>query len=339
MPLELVDSPTDLARALAKRRQAAAALECPSRWLLEGPSVGPVVDLARRIAKVPTMPIIIQGEVGCGVQELARLVHDADPVARDGRFRSMNAQFVTPVEMRGSIRHGTLFLQGLESLRPPGQTWLLEALSERESGTRKLRIIVSSRVSVGELLRAGQLVGELIHTLDVSRLTIPPLRERPGEILLQARRMLAHYARVQGRPGLRFDSAAESKLLRHTYPGNLSELRNVVERAVALAASDTDVIGDSAIAFYEGGRSDDQPRRVPAVEARKGPDPARLPSMQEVEKDYLVMLIRECRGRRTAMARAMGVSYPTVLKKIAHHQLDVRAIAASAWTGVAHDDA
>ena len=52
--------------------------------------------------------------------------------------------------------------------------------------------------------------------------------------------------------------------------------------------------------------------------------------MEDVERDYLVMLIREFAGRKTAMARAMGVSYPTVLKKIARHRLDVRAIAATA---------
>ena len=331
MTLELVDSSVRATRALERRRIAANAIECPSHWLLDSAGLEPVVSLARRIAKMATTPVLIQGERGCGVQELAHLIHDADPVARVGRFRTVAGKFVGQAEMRGSIQHGTLLIEDVENLRLTGQTWLLGVLAERDSGPRTLRVVGSSRFSVAHLLQQGQLSQELIYALDVSRLTILPLRDRPAEILPHAERILSHYGGLNGRPFLRFAPAALEKLLHHSYPGNLSELRNVVERAVALGGADDDVIGDASIVFY------DQPPhpgswRMNSTAPRRASLPFHpgLPSMEDVERDYLVMLIREFAGRRTAMARAMGVSYPTVLKKIAYHRLDVRAIAATA---------
>ncbi len=327
MTLELVDMSAGAIRALERRRIAATAMECPSHWLLEGPALVPVLSLARRIAKVATTPVLIQGERGCGVQELARLIHDADPVAQAGRFRTVAAQFVGPTEMRGSIQHGTLLIEDIENLRPGGQTWLLGVLSERDSGPRKLRIVGSSRFSVAHLLQQRHLSQELIYALDVSRLVIPPLRDRPAEILPHAQRLLSHYGALNGRPFFRFAPTAERKLLQHSYPANLCELRNVVERAVALGGIQDDIVGEASIVFHDR-PSNPSGRRLPPSHHAAVPRHNGLPSLEDVERDYLVMLIRELAGRRTAMARAMGVSYPTVLKKIAHHRLDVRAIAA-----------
>jgi DNA-binding NtrC family response regulator len=333
MTLELVDSSVRAARALERRRTAADAIECPSHWLLDSAGLEPVVSLARRIAKVATTPVLIQGERGCGVQELARLIHDADPVARLGRFRTVASKFVGQAEMRGSIQHGTLLIEDVENLRLTGQTWLLSVLAERDSGPRTLRVVGSSRFSVAHLLQQGQLSQELIYALDVSRLIIPSLRERPAEILPHAERILSHYGGLNGRPFLRFAPTAERKLLQHSYPGNLSELRNVVERAVALGGTDGDVVSDTSIVFYDQPPHPGSWRMNPTAAAPRRaslPYHPGLPSMEDIERDYLIMLIREFAGRRTAMARAMGVSYPTVLKKIAHHRLDVRAIAATA---------
>jgi DNA-binding NtrC family response regulator len=277
----------------------------------------------------PPTPIIIQGERGCGVKELARLVHDKDPGAAAGPFKAVPAQFVSQAEMRGWIPHGTLFIEDVENLKSAGQTWIGTMLADRETARRPLRIVVGSRFGVGELLAQKRLSQELLHALDVSRLIIPPLRERPEDILVMARKFLGHYASRLGRPGLRFSATAECKLMCHSYPANVCELRNVVERAVALSAAEEEEIADATIVFYDApvdlhGRRELLPARSAAVESS-----GRLPRLVDMERDYLVMLIRELRGRRTEISRAMGVSYPTVLKKIAQHRLDVRAIVAS----------
>jgi DNA-binding NtrC family response regulator len=198
-------------------------------------------------------------------------------------------------------------------------------MNSRDGSLEPLRIIASSRLSVGELLQQRQLSQELIHTLDVCRLVIPPLRQRQGDILQLGRRFLRHYAEKLDRPALHFSAEAESKLLSHDYAANVQELRNIVERAMAVASSDE--IGVEAIVFYEE-RSDFQTRNrhVPFSAGKNGERGRRLPSLSEVEHDYLKMLIRELRGRRAEISRVMGISYQTVLRKIALHGLDVRAI-------------
>jgi DNA-binding NtrC family response regulator len=330
MTVERVDLSVDVLRALEGRRAAAVASEVPSHWLLDSPRLAAVVATAKRLAAVATTPIIIQGERGCGVKELARLVHDEDPRAAAAPFKAAPAQFVSPTEMRGWVPHGTLFIEDVENLKPAGQTWIGAMLADRDTARRPLRIIVSSRFGVGELLQQKRLSQELIHALDVSRLIISPLRERPEDILGMARKFLGHYASRLGRPGLRFSATAECKLMSHPYPANVCELRNIVERAVALSAAEDEEMGDATIVFYDA-PVDLHGRRelLPARNATGGESSGRLPRLVDMERDYLVMLIRELRGRRTEISRAMGVSYPTVLKKIAQHRLDVRAIVAS----------
>jgi two-component system, NtrC family, response regulator AtoC len=330
MSIERVDLSVDVMRALEGRRAAAVASEVPSHWLLDSPRLAAVVATAKRLAAVATTPIVIQGERGCGVKELARLVHDEDPSAAAGPFKVVPAQFVSQTEMRGWIPHGTLFIEDVENLKAAGQTWIGGVLAERETARRPLRIVVSSRFGVGELLQQKRLSQELVHALDVSRLIVPPLRERPEDILVMARKFLGHYASRLGRPGLRFSATAECKLMSHSYPANVCELRNVVERAVALGASDQEEVADTTIVFYDA-PADLHGRRelLPARGAASAESSGRLPRLVDLERDYLVMLIRELRGRRTEISRAMGVSYPTVLKKIAQHRLDVRAIVAS----------
>lgn len=328
MPLSF-EALSKSARTLEVRRTASHAGEIPGSWLLDSPGLARVLDMARRLARAPGAPVLIEGERGTGVLELGRLIHDADPIAREGKLRVMAAHLVSPAEMRGWVLDGTLFIEDVENLRPAGQAWIAELLASRTESVRPLRIIAGSLHSASELLRRDGLRQELVHALDVGRLVLPPLRDRTGDILKLARRFLAHYAEWRGRPLLRFSEAAERKLLAHTYPANVRELRNVVERAVALATADSDEVGDEAIlVFDQGGAVSVRAELFRPVSPVAGQGGAHLPTLAELERDYLVMLIRELKGRRTAISRAMGVSYPTVLKKITEHGLDVRAIVA-----------
>jgi DNA-binding NtrC family response regulator len=316
-----------VARALDIRRAANRAAELPSHWLLDSPALTGVVEMAARLARTP-VPVLIEGERGTGVLELARSIHEADPGARSGKLRAIAAHLFAPSDVRGAALSGTLFIQDIENLRPPGQEWVLERLATRLESAQPLRIIAGSRESAGELLGRAGLNQELVHALDVGRLVIPPLRHRMGDILLLARRFLRHCADRHGRSSLRFSEAAECKLVTHTYPANVRELRNIVERAVALATSDE--VGEDAIVIFEA----DGTTRVPADRLRPWVAANRcgasqFPTLADVERDYLVGLIREFKGRRFSIARAMGVSYPTVVKKIARHHLDVRAIVES----------
>jgi two-component system response regulator AtoC len=231
---------------------------------------------------------------------------------------------------------GTLVIDDVENLRPEAQQWLMELLSGRchREGVSRMRVVATSRLVVEELLAHPGLSQELVHGLDVVRLEIPPLRQRPEEILPLAQRYLRHFAGVMNRPVVGLSVAAQAKLLSHLYPANVRELRNTIERATALEPSEQ--IQADAIVFHgegaalgggkERGRQG-APAELPRVQALiRNP---RLPTLAEIEREYLIVLIRQLRGRRVLISKAMGVSYPTVVKRIAQYGLDVRAILAS----------
>lgn len=320
-----------IARALEARRAASLTVGIPGYWLLDSPGMTGVVEMARRLARAPGAPVLIEAARGSGMLELARVIHDADPIARMGRLRTMTASLIGPSETRARPPKGTFLIEGVESLRPAAQSWIAELLASRTDSPHPVRIIGASQKSTKELLCHDGLSQELVLALDVGRLVIPPLRNRPNDILKLARRFLRHYAAWRDRPFLRFSEAAERKLIAHTYPANVQELRNLVERAAALATSDE--VGEEAIVVSEsaGLPSASSDFRRPRATA-SGEGVAYLPTLAEMERNYLVMLIRELKGRRTVISRAMGVSYPTVLRKISLHGLDVKAIVGTART-------
>jgi DNA-binding NtrC family response regulator len=319
--------PDNVNRVLEERRAISKGSRESGPWLLESPRLAPVLALASKIAAMPTAPVIVTGERGTGTSELARWVHDHDLTTCSAHFAAMPGHLASPTEVRGRALQGTLFIDDVESLRPASQAWLLRLVSEREMRKVAIRVIVSTKRSVPDLLTARHLNPELVYALDVARLSIPPLRERPEEILLLANRFLRVLSERIQKPLSGFSAAAESKLLSYGYGANVRELRNVVERAVVM--EDSDEVQAGSIVFYSDRPQDDQPGKAIEKLPRKRVDPERLPTLAEVERDYLVTLLRNLRGCRAEVSRAMGVSYPTVLKKIARHGLDVRAIVAA----------
>lgn len=307
------------------RRAVAEANATPRDWILDSPTLEKTIEDARKLARIVSTPILVQGEPGSGVPEIGKLVHDSDPVASSLGFRSVPAYVVSSTEMRGWRPEGTLLIEDLQNLRPDGQEWLRGTLARGGEGQRPLRIIGASRLSVPELLEQPQLSRELVHALDVGRIFLTPLRERKMDIIFLARKFLDHYCKIQTRPSLRFSREAEDKLTFHRYPANVVELRNVVERAVALCTQDT--IEAHFIMFYdEEEPATTNPTRFRVVPSMRGEQVCNLPSLAEVERDYLILLIREFRGRRAEISRVMGVSYPTVRRKIETYGLDINAI-------------
>jgi DNA-binding NtrC family response regulator len=321
-------SPASVARAMEMRRRAAASLkagEDAASWLLDSPRLARVLTAARRIAGMPETPVMLQAERGTGAEELGRYIHDLDPRARKGRFLALSAHAVNAGQLRTlPLEDRTVLIEGVQQLRGETQGWLAGVVSKRIRG---LRVIVVSPYDVSELLQQHALTPEFIETLDVARLTLPPLRERREEILPLAQRFLVHWSERAGRMFAGFSGAAEARLLAHAYHGNIRELRNLIERAVAL--EETHQIQASSIMFSEA-FAEERIRStgdatLSKVLAASGTG-EKLPTLAELERAYLVLLVRELRGRRTRIARVMGLSYPTVLKKIARYEIDVETL-------------
>ncbi len=304
-----------------------------------------VIERARKVAHSPSTSVLLQGESGTGKEVLARLVHDETPGRRDEALVALNcaaiAEGLLESELFGHERGaftdarsgkrgllelaagGTLFLDEIGELGPVLQTKLLRALEtttfRRVGGTRDLaadvRIIAATNRNLEEEVAAGRFRLDLFHRLDVFHLTLPPLRERREDIPQLARWLLERIAQRLVRPPPGLSPEAEKVLLGYSYPGNVRELRNVLERALILEAGPqitpaSLVLGKLArppLGFFSVGlRDDGQP-----------------PTLAEMEKQYLERLLVHARGNRTQVARLLDVSYPTVVKKIADYGIKV----------------
>lgn len=212
-------------------------------------------------------PVLITGETGTGKELLAREVHARS--ARAARpFVAVNAgafsDQLIESELFGYERGaftgaterklgwfevadgGTLFLDEIGDLPLQMQVKLLRVLSSQEVtriGGRTptpidVRLVAATNVDLVHAIRDRRFREDLFYRLNVTSLSLPPLRERPGDILPLAAHFLAEYTRRYGRPELRLGVAAQNALLSHDWPGNVRELENTVRQAVVLCTSD-----------------------------------------------------------------------------------------------------
>jgi DNA-binding NtrC family response regulator len=253
---DFLTKPFEVADLLSRIEALLARRAVPAEEAVLGHSavIRRVEAVLRRAATVDS-PVLLLGETGVGKEVAARLLHSLSPRAA-APFVAVNCAAI-PAELmesevlgheRGaftgaSARHegyaerardGTLFLDEVAELPPALQPKLLRLLEAREFHRVGGRDVIPFRarlVAATNADPAARLREDLLWRLDVIRVEIPPLRARPEDVLPLARRFLAE--RGGGRRA--FDAEAEAALLRHRWPGNARELRNRVERAVALS--------------------------------------------------------------------------------------------------------
>ncbi len=307
-----------------------------------------VVELAEKVALSPDTTVLVEGESGTGKELVAHLVHVRTPRRGDAPLVELNCaaipETLLEAELFGHERGaftdakrakpglleeaegGTLFLDEVGDMPLATQAKLLKVLETQRfrrlgatrDQTADVRFVSATHHDLSARVAEGAFRLDLFHRLDVFRIQVPPLRERTEDVLPLARFFLAELAARAGKPIRGIAPAAEAKLLAYGFPGNVRELRNVVERAVVLSSGallDADAILLRAT----------EPERPPnATEGRAGPRvQAPPPTLDEVEREYVAGLLERAHGNRSQVARWMGVSYPTVAKKIADHGIDV----------------
>jgi two-component system, NtrC family, response regulator AlgB len=242
----------------SRLREAAPEVELDS----DSPKVRAVLEIAER-ASASDAPVLLRGESGTGKTVLARTIHSLSPRSKNP-FTVVNCPALSEELLTselfghsrgaftGAVRDqagrveaaegGTLFLDEIGDISPSLQSKLLRFLEEKEferlgeNKTRRanVRTIAATNRDVDDHVRRGLFREDLLYRLNVIDLQLPPLRERPEDILRLARRFLAFFAKSARRQPQELSKAAEDALVSYAWPGNIRELRNAIERSAIL---------------------------------------------------------------------------------------------------------
>src|ERR1700759_2463124 len=310
------------------------------------PGMQSVIALADQIA-ASEASILITGESGTGKEVMAKFLHSKSK--RAGRaFISVNCAaipenlleselfghekgaFTGAVARRiGKFEEatgGTLLLDEISEMDVRLQSKLLRAIQERlidrVGGTRPgpvdIRILATSNRNLADAVREGNFREDLLFRLNVVNLKIPPLRERPADILELAQHFVKKYADANGVPARPLAAEARRLLTTNRWQGNVRELENTIHRAVLMAQGDE--IGVEAILTPDGDRLD-LTRTVPAVAhatfaAEQVTRALVGRTVADVERDLILETLKHCLGNRTHAANILGISIRTLRNKL-----------------------
>jgi DNA-binding NtrC family response regulator len=311
-----------------------------------------VFELVKKAARSEAN-ILILGESGTGKELIARAVHANSPRAAHAfvpvdcaslpenlleseLFGHEKGAFTGAVRTKPGLMEvasgGTLFLDEIGDLPVSLQVKLLRALQERQirrvGGTSlvdvDVRVVSATNRNLREAAARGEFREELYYRVNVIEIRLPPLHQRAGDVRLLAHAFLERYGqgRVHG-----YDDAALAALESYAWPGNVRELQNVVERACALAESDTITRRDLPDHVLAGACATAPGARAPAVESHLagttdlGLKEAKDRWMAVLEASYLRELLDRHEGNISAAAKAAGIDRKTFHRLINKHQI------------------
>jgi DNA-binding NtrC family response regulator len=228
---------------------------------------------------------------------------------------------------------GTLFLDEIAETPLAAQVKLLRflesnevrRLGENEVRIVDVRVIAATNKDLVREMQAGRFREDLYYRLNVVQIELPPLRERREDIPLLAAYFLERYARLMGKPVERFAPDAQSRIVAYDYPGNVRELENAVERAVALAEGRVVMAADLPPTLL-------QPRLLPegargegttdaTVPGRREEDPAQW-SLAQVERSHIERVLRRHDYNMLKTAQQLGISRTTLWRKLKEYGIE-----------------
>jgi DNA-binding NtrC family response regulator len=290
-----------------------------------------LLNEARRYAAAEAN-VLLSGETGVGKDAVARLMHLAGPRRKEpflvvdcaglpatlveselfgherGAFTDATVARAGRFEAAG---RGTVYLDAVSSLTPDAQGAILRVVEEKRvtrlGGSSALdvraRIISSADAGIEQAVRDGSFRTDLYHRLSVLPLVIPPLRERTEDILPMARTFITAISTEHQRPAPSLAASAEDVLLRYHWPGNVRELRHTIERAIVGGVGDRIDASDLPLQILEGN------------EAYLAPAGRTRPTLEQVERRYIELVLREVKGSQTRAAEILGISRKALWEK------------------------
>jgi two-component system response regulator HydG len=287
--------------------------------------------------------VLITGETGTGKEVAARALHSQGK-RRGGPFVAVNCSALPEAllesELFGHVKgaftdaranrsgmfveadRGTLFLDEVGEIPSSMQAKLLRALEERRvrpvgsdvETPFDARIVAATNRDLELAVQEGVFREDLFYRLNVVHVSVPPLRSRGADVLLLAQHFLSQLA-SPGRPEVvGISEPAAERMLTYPWPGNIRELRNAIERAVALTR-------------FDHVRAEDLPERIRRYEPRHvlvaGDNLEELVSLEEVEKRYILKVMQAAGGNKSLAAQTLGVSRRTLYRKLGEYGTDV----------------
>jgi two-component system response regulator AtoC len=321
---------------VAENRQLKARLEPLEGW---GEMIGvspPMKEVFHVIRKVAPLDcnVLIQGESGTGKELVARLIHRESP-RRDRPFVAFNCggfteeliaselfgyergaftgAVATKIGILETAHRGTVFMDEIGDMPPSMQGKLLRVIQERAitrvGGNRSilldLRFIAATNKDLKKALAEGRFREDLYFRLNVVQITLPNLMERREDIPLLLGYFTTHFSQKFAKRIKGIDQPARAVLLNYSYPGNVRELQNIIERAVALAEGETLTLADLPLDLQEAAAA--------PVEG--------WPTLEEQEKEYIRRVLKFTRHHLGESARILAMPRTTLWRKMKKYGL------------------
>ncbi len=333
-----------LEKALDKRRlrKDSVALREHIRQRLHivgaAPELQAVVEVVKRVAPTKAT-VLVHGEAGAGKAHVAQALHEASP-RRDRPFARVNcaalSESLLESELFGHERGafaeadgrrigkfeiasgGTIYLHEVARLPAQVQVKLLRVLQQgdlervggRETIHVDVRVIAGSQRDLAEEVRAGRFRDDLYYRLNVVSISLPPLRQRKGDIPALVNHFIEAYATAAGKEITGVTPGTLSALFAYEWPGNVRELANVVERAVG-SARGTEITAEDLAPVLHGGRPEESTASALIPGA----------TLFEIEREAILRTLDQCGGSTARAAEVLGVS----IRKIQYRLKEYRS--------------
>jgi len=300
--------------------------------LAVGPAMEHVLEMVRTVAETDSS-VVIRGESGTGKELVARAIH-AQSRRRWFPLVAVNSGSIPETLLESELfghekgaytgaqyrrkgkielaNGGSLFLDEIGDVTPKMQIDLLRVLEThnftRLGGNQEIasdfRLICATHKNLEQLVEEKQFREDLFYRINVFSILVPPLRERPEDILPLAHLFVEKYARAMGKPARTISPDAEAVLLSYRWPGNVRELENAVERAMVVGKTPALEVRDLPVSARDGAVDEPQARSLAAL-----------------EKDHVARVLRDCEGNVTQAAKVLDIDRATLYNKLKRYGL------------------
>ncbi|OGP80777.1 MAG: two-component system response regulator [Deltaproteobacteria bacterium RBG_16_54_11] len=282
--------------------------------------------------------VLLLGESGTGKEIIANAIHQNSP-RREKPYVKVNCAALPETLLESELfghekgaftgaidkkkgrferaDGGTIFLDEIGEMSLPTQTKILRVLQERDfepvGGTKTIkvdvRIIAATNKHLEEEVSKGRFREDLYYRINVVPIIIPPLRDRREDIPLLAEHFLRIYSEKNRRTIKGFEQGVMQAFIQHSWPGNVREIENIMERMVIMSKGDTITLDDLPPAL--AGRQQEE---------ESTPSPT---SLKDVERETIVKTLQQTGGNRTKTAAILGISRKTLQNKIREYGIDI----------------